>query len=270
MPFERKKHYTIADLVEIVRVLREPGGCPWDREQTHASIRSCLIEETYEVADAIDQNDPQLLCEELGDVLLQILMHSRMEEEQGVFGFDDVCDGVCQKLIYRHPHVFGTQQDLSAGQVLANWEKLKNTEKGRESAEDRLDSVPASLPALMRSAKLQKRALDFGFRYKDVRGALQDLESEIAELKEALDDPAEARQEMGDVLFSAVNVARELKVEPEEALTRSANRFASRVKAVEQMALAEGRDPRSLDDETLDRYWNEAKKGGRQSGAPKA
>ncbi len=261
MHFKTKDQYTIADLVEIVRVLREPGGCPWDREQTHASIRSCLIEETYEVADAIDQNDPQLLCEELGDVLLQVLMHTRMEEEQGVFGFDDVCDGICKKLIYRHPHVFGPQQTLNAGQVLANWEKLKNTEKGRESAQDRIDSVPRSLPALMRSAKLQKRALDFGFRYKDVQGALRDLESEIAELKEILEDPVQAEQEVGDVLFSAVNVARELKVEPEEALTRSANRFAERVKTVEQMALAEGKDPRDLDDAHLDRFWNEAKKG---------
>ncbi len=260
MEFVPKEFYNAEDLVQIVRMLRAPGGCPWDREQTHESIRPNLIEETYEVADAIDQKDETLLCEELGDLLLQILLHTAMEEERGAFTFNTVCDGISKKLIYRHPHVFGEQKQLSSGQVLANWETLKNREKGRASAKDRIDSVPKSLPALMRSAKLQKRALDFGFCYKEnAQGALQDLEGEIAELKQALQAGEDPEWELGDVLFSAVNVSRELGVEPEEALTRSANRFAERVKAVEQFAQEEGKDPRALDRDTLHRYWNLAK-----------
>ncbi|MDL2252854.1 nucleoside triphosphate pyrophosphohydrolase [Ruminococcaceae bacterium OttesenSCG-928-I18] len=259
MDFVPKSHYTIQDLVNIVRLLREPGGCPWDREQTHESIRKNLIEETYEVADAIDQKDTDLLCEELGDLLLQILLHTRMEEEAGHFTFDDVCDGICKKLIYRHPHVFDARQDLSSPQVLANWENLKNSEKGRQSAKDRLDSVPNSLPALMRSTKLQKRALDFGFTYKDANGALDDLESEVAELKEAIRLGREIDHEMGDVLFSAVNVSRELHADAEEVLSQSANRFADRVKRVEELAQRDGLDPTQLSEEQLDAYWREAK-----------
>ena len=260
MEFEWKKDYTVQDLFDVVRLLREPGGCPWDREQTHESIRKNLIEETYEVVDAIDQQDAHLLCEELGDLLLQIVLHARMEEEAGRFTFDDICDGICKKLIHRHPHVFGTQKASSAEQVLDNWEKIKNQEKGRESAKDRLDSVPQSLPALMRSTKLQKRALDYGFSYKDVNGALQDLESEIAELKEAIRLQQSIENEVGDVLFSAVNVSRELHIDAEEALTSSANRFSQRVKAVEALALTDGENPRQLNDEQLDAYWQKAKK----------
>ena len=259
MGFEPKERYTIGDLADIVRILREPGGCPWDREQTHASIRTNLIEETYEVADAIDQDDAALLREELGDLLLQVLLHTQMEAEAGRFNFDDVCDGICRKLIYRHPHVFAKERDLSSGQVLANWEKLKNLEKGRESAADRLDSVPKSLPALMRSAKVQKRALEYGFRYKDARGALEDLKREVAELQEAMESGCGIADEVGDVLFSAVNVSRELQVEPEEALPGSCERFARRVKSVEAKAQKAGQNPKCLNEAQLDAYWKEAK-----------
>ncbi len=259
MDFVAKDRYAIDDLVSIVRLLRSPNGCPWDREQTHESIRKNLIEEAYEVAEGIDLGDKALLCEELGDLLLQILLHSEMEREVGVFAFDDVCDQICKKLIYRHPHVFETKETLSSGQVLANWEELKNAEKGRESAKERLDSVPASLPALMRSSKLQKRALDFGFEYKDVYGALDDLESEIRELKEALSENGDVAGEMGDILFAAVNVARELDLDAEEELSRSADCFAKRVKTVECLAKQDGHDPRKLDATQLDAYWKAAK-----------
>ncbi len=259
MDFEAKERYTIQDLVDIVRLLRSPDGCPWDREQTHTSIRKNLIEEAYEVAEGIDLDDKELLCEELGDLLLQILLHAEMEREANVFNFDDVCDKISKKLIYRHPHVFETQDTLSSEEVLSNWEALKNAEKGRESAADRLDSVPIGLPALMRSTKLQKRALEFGFQYKDVYGALDDLESEIAELKEALRGEGDIRSEMGDVLFGAVNVARELELDAEEELTRSADCFATRVKLVEQLAIQEGHDPRRLSQPLLDKYWGQAK-----------
>lgn len=294
MEFVQKDRYDIGDLLEIVRILRAPGGCPWDREQTHASIRTNLIEETYEVADAIDQQDVGLLREELGDLLLQVALHTEMEAEEGRFDFSDVCDGISKKLIHRHPHVFGdlrgVDTELVPGSlqgkeaelipppaatalheirggaenatelVLKNWEALKNDEKGRRTAADRLDSVPASLPALMRSAKVQKRAADFGFCYADAAAALADLESEVAELRQALEQgrALEVEHEAGDVLFSAVNVARMADVDAEEALTKSCNRFAARVKRAEQLA---GDEPlEQADAAKLDVLWKQAKK----------
>lgn len=275
MDFVFKDRYGIGDLLEIVRILREPGGCPWDREQTHASIRQNLIEETYEVADAIDQNDAHLLCEELGDLLLQIALHTQMEREAGTFTFDDVCDGISKKLIYRHPHVFGNLDVNGTDEVLRNWEDLKNAEKQRETAAQRLDSVPASLPALMRSAKLQKRAAAFGFCYPGVDAALADLDSEVEELKAELAPGAPqdgARQriagEVGDVLFSAVNVARMLGIDPEEALSGSSNTFADRVKRAEQLAGKDGKTFADLDEAALDAYWKEAKRLQREKPSP--
>lgn len=259
MEYLRKERYGINDLIDIVRILREPGGCPWDQEQDHQSIRNNLIEETYEVAEAIDLADSQLLCEELGDLLLQIILHTRMEEENGVFTFDDVCDGICQKLIYRHPHVFGAQQQLSSGQVLHNWEALKNKEKGRQTAADRLDSVPASLPAAMRAAKTQKRAADFGFCYGSAREALADLQAEVAELAQAMEQNSGEAEEAGDVLFSAVNVARMLKLDAEEALGASTAKFATRVKRAEQFAEQDGLELAKASAEMLDAYWKKAK-----------
>ena len=259
MQFERKDSYGIADLLEIVRILRAPGGCPWDAEQTHASIRTSLLEETYEVADAIDQQDGDLLREELGDLLLQVVMHAQMETETGAFSFDDVCDGICKKLIYRHPHVFKAAEELSSGQVLENWEKLKNREKGRQTAKDRLSSVPHSLPALMRSAKVQKRAADFGFGYEDTGAAFADLASEVEELADAIRTGGDTRAELGDVLFAAVNVSRFVGADAEEALTEATGRFEGRVVAVEQMAAQQGCELQALDAQTRDAFWKKAK-----------
>lgn len=259
MDFVRKGKYNINDLIEIVRILREPDGCPWDREQTHQSIRKNLIEETYEVADAIDLNDSDLLCEELGDLLLQIALHTRMEQEAGRFNFDDVCDGICKKLIHRHPHVFGNLGDLETRQVLENWEKLKNQEKGRNSLADRLDSVPNSLPGLMRSGKVQKRAADYGFSYENTIHALIDLESEVKELRSALEagNSGEIEHELGDVLFSAVNVSRMAGHDAEEALSKTTDRFVNRVKCAD--GLAQGKDLTALSAQQLDSLWKEAK-----------
>ncbi|MDL2293254.1 nucleoside triphosphate pyrophosphohydrolase [Ruminococcaceae bacterium OttesenSCG-928-D13] len=264
MAFAEKAHYGIGDLVEIVRLLRQPDGCPWDREQTHASIRKSLIEETYEVADAIDRQDDTLLCEELGDLLLQVVMHAQMAGEVDSFNFEDVCDGICQKLIYRHPHVFGEMESgLSSGRVLANWEKLKNSEKGRNTAADRLDSVPTSLPALMYAQKVQKRAADYQFCYEDVAGAMADLDSEISELKAAVagDGPKghDAADEIGDVLFSAVNVARFLGADAEEALTASSRKFTARLKRAEALAAENGETLNDQDDAGRDALWRQAK-----------
>ncbi len=261
MDFVPKNSYGINDLLEIVRILRAPGGCPWDREQTHASIRKNLIEETYEVAEAIDLDDVHLLCEELGDLLLQVALHVQMEEEAGRFTFHDVCDGICKKLIYRHPHVFGEAKMLTSGQVLANWETLKNTEKGRDTIAERLDSVPGSLPALMKTAKVQKRVADCGFGYPDAAAAMNDLDSEVAELKEAavIEDAAAREHEAGDVLFSAVNVARLLGVDAEEALEKACGRFTKRVKRVDELAAEAGSEPRALSEERLSELWKQAK-----------
>lgn len=261
MEFVRKKKYDIGDLVHIVQILREPGGCPWDREQTHTSIRSNLIEETYEVCEAIDLADQVLLCEELGDLLLQIVLHTRMEQEAGTFNFEDVCDGICQKLIYRHPHVFEAEEQISTETVLDNWETLKNAEKGRESARDRLESVPASLPALMRSQKVQKRAGKFGFGYNGVAAALADLEDEVCELREAIETGANVDGEVGDVLFSAVNVAQKAGTDAEESLTRSCERFVSRVEKVEELAAkGYGKALGEISDAERDLLWKEAKR----------
>ena len=171
--FEQKASYGLEDLAEIVRILREPGGCPWDREQDHHSIRRNLLEEAYEAAEAIDEESPEHLKEELGDVLLQVVFHARMEQEAGRFGLQDVADGVCKKLIYRHPHVFGDVAVSGSDEVLVNWEELKRKEKHQESAADSVDAVARSLPGLWRAEKVQKKAAKAGFDWPDVQGALE-------------------------------------------------------------------------------------------------
>ncbi len=218
--FTIKDHYKVDDLLRIMELLRGEGGCVWDREQDHHSIRNNFIEETYEAVEAIDREDPALLQEELGDVLLQVVFHARMEEEAGRFTFSDVCDGICKKLIYRHPHVFGDVSVENSSQVLENWDKLKTVEKHQETAVSTLEAVSKALPALVRAAKVQKRAGKVGFEYPALSDALGDLRSEIAELEEALsrEDAQDVFEEIGDVIFSAANVSRLLKADPEEAL----------------------------------------------------
>ena len=211
--FEYKQHYTVKDLEEIVRILRAPGGCPWDAEQTHESIRRNFLEEAYEAVEAIDEGSAEHLREELGDVLLQIVHHARMEEEQGRFDLDGVADGICQKLIYRHPHVFGDVKVSGTGEVLSNWEDLKRKEKGQKTNTDALSAVARSLPALWRAEKVQKKAKKAGFDWPDVSGALDKLSEEIEELKTAVAEGSNIEEELGDLLFSAVNVSRFVKVD---------------------------------------------------------
>lgn len=255
--FTPKERYDAQDLIRIVAQLRAPQGCPWDREQTHASIRMNFIEETYEAVDAIDQNDAHLLCEELGDVLLQVALHSQMEAEKGTFSFDDVCDGICKKLIYRHPHVFGESSAATTGQALANWEALKNAEKGRATAKDRLESVPRSFPALMRAAKLQKRAGAYGFAYQKPEDALNDVKDEMAELEQAMQGQGNAAEEAGDLLFAAAGLARALGADPEQVLTGASDRYQSRVIRCEELA---GSDALAgLSDEERRALWKQAK-----------
>ncbi|MEG2653208.1 MAG: nucleoside triphosphate pyrophosphohydrolase [Ruthenibacterium sp.] len=257
-----KHRYSMQDLLDIVALLREPEhGCPWDRAQTHASIRKNFLEETYEVADAIDLGDAHLLCEELGDVLLQVALHTQMEAEQAAFTFEDVTTGICQKLILRHPHVFGDGKAATPEAVLQNWEAIKRTEKHRESAADNLDSVPAALPALMRSRKVQKRAAEYGFRYENADAAMADLDREMIELKAALhaNDAENIEEEIGDVLFSVVNVSRFAGCDAEEALGKATAKFVRRVKAVELLAQGQGKELHVLSAEELDKLWKQAK-----------
>lgn len=252
-----KKSYDIKDLEEIVRLLRSPGGCPWDMEQTHASIRRNFLEEAYEVAEAIDEGDPEHLKEELGDVLLQVVFHTRMEQEDGRFDLNDVADGVCKKLIYRHPHVFGDVTVSGSDEVLTNWEALKRTEKHQETYTDTLRSVARSLPALWRAEKVQKKAKKAGFDWDDVSGALDKLSEEIAELKQAVEQGTNMEEELGDLLFAAVNVSRFLHVDTEDALTAATDKFIRRFARVEE--LVGDRSMPELGLEELDKLWDKAK-----------
>ena len=259
--FNFKPCYNMQDLIDIMRILRAPGGCPWDAEQTHESIKKNLIEETYEAVEAINKSDNELLCEELGDLLMQIVFHAQMESEKGEFGFDEVVDGVCKKLIVRHPHVFGDVTVSSVDDVLTNWDDIKKKTKGQKTVTESMFSVPRELPALMRATKLQKKAADVGFDWNDVSGALDKLEEEIGELRAAIanKDKENMTEELGDILFSAVNVSRFIKTDAEEALTAASDKFLSRFTTVEALAKERDIDMKSVGIDELDKLWDEAK-----------
>ena len=259
--FQIKEHYGIEDLLQIMRILRGEDGCPWDREQTHESIRKNMIEETYEVVEAIDRKDSTMLCEELGDVLLQVVFHAQMDEDANGFNFGDVCDGICKKLIIRHPHIFSNVIAQTSEEVLKNWDEIKKKEKGQKTANEILRSVPAVLPALMRAEKVQHRAAKTGFDYSNAAEAMVDLKKEVVELEEALQEnkPEHMQEELGDVLFSAVNIARLLHIDPEEALTRSTEKFMDRFEKVERIAVQRGMDMSASSMDELNLLWAEAK-----------
>lgn len=259
--FQTKSSYNMQDLLEIMQLLRSPGGCPWDAQQTHESIKKNLIEETYEVIEAINKDDKVLLCEELGDLLMQVVFHSQMEQEAGTFDFDAVADGICKKLIERHPHVFGQVEISGVDDVLTNWNAIKMKTKKQKTTTDSMLSVPRELPALMRATKLQKKAADVGFDWSDVSGALDKLEEEISELRQAIEkgDAENTAEELGDVLFSAVNVSRFVKADAEEALTSASDKFLARFTTVEGLANELGIDMNSAGLDVLDALWDEAK-----------
>ena len=257
--FQYVNSYGMEDLLRIMELLRAPGGCPWDREQTHQSIRRNMLEEAYEAVEAIDEGSAEHLREELGDVLLQIVLHARMEEEQGRFDLNGVADGICRKLIYRHPHVFGEVKVSGTGEVLSNWEDLKRKEKGQETNTDALSAVARSLPALWRAEKVQKKAKKAGFDWPDVSGALDKLFEEIEELKTAVAEGANVEEELGDLLFSAVNVSRFVNVDAEQALTKATDKFIDRFRKVEAQAKAEGRPMEAMSLAELDALWERAK-----------
>lgn len=261
MDWKQKDRYTIDDLLQIMKILRSPEGCPWDREQDHRSIRNCMIEEACEAAEAIDTGDTDLLKEELGDVLLQVVFHSELEQEAGGFDFSDVVDGIAKKMIVRHPHVFGDAFVRNSDEVLVSWDAIKKRTKGQETQTDVLKSVSKALPALMRSAKVQGKVAKTGLDRADLAEMLQKVEEKTAELKQAVasDVQQDCGEALGDLLFSVVNVSRLLKTEPEQALSTSCEKFIARFQKAEQIAAARGTQLASLSPEELDLLWNGAK-----------
>lgn len=259
--FEIKDNYDVNDLIQLVTVLRSPGGCPWDREQTHESIKKNFIEETYEVIEAINKEDADGLKEELGDVLLQVALHAEMEREKGVFDFNDVANDICKKLVVRHPHVFGDVVAKNEEEALDNWDAVKQKTKGLKSKSESMQKVPKELPALMRAQKVQSKARKCGFDWNDSEGAFDKLNEEINELKIALAEgnKADIEEEFGDVLFSCVNISRFLDVDSEEALTLATNKFIDRFTLVEQLANDTGVDMKNSSIEELDLLWDKAK-----------
>lgn len=258
--FERKSHYGYEDLLEIVRVLRSDQGCPWDRVQTHRSIRRDLLEEACEVAEAIDREDPHLLCEELGDLLLQVVFHADLSSDEGQFTMEDVCDGIVRKLIYRHPHVFGTAHEDTPEGVLVSWDKLKRAEKGQRTASQAMDAVARTLPGLWRAEKLQKKAAGAGFDWPDIHGALDKLDEETAELRRAAESGQGVADELGDVLFAAVKVGRFAGVDPEEAIAATCEKFIRRFRVVEEEAARSGRAVGDLSPTEMTELWEAAKR----------
>ena len=258
--FVRKPQYGYEDLLEIIRLLRSEDGCPWDKAQTHQSIRRGLLEEAYEAAEAIDNDDPVLLKEELGDVLMQVVFHADIESDAGRFTIDDVCDGVVKKLLFRHPHVFGSQREDSPESVLVSWDKLKRQEKGQKTVADSMDSVARSLPGLWRAEKLQNKAASAGFEWPAVQGALDKLEEEVGELRRAVEEGGDVPEELGDVLFAAVKVGRFCACDPEDAVNGTCEKFIRRFRAVENGAAAQGREVSQLSLEEMTALWNEAKR----------
>lgn len=257
--FTFKEKYTYEDLLEIMRILRCPEGCVWDREQDHRSIRRSFIEETYEAVEAIDNDDPVLLQEELGDVLLQVVFHAQIEAEAGRFTMDDVADGICKKMIYRHPHVFGSVEVKNSDEVLTNWDALKQKEKHQKSTTETLESVARSLPGLIRAEKVQHKAAKVGFDWDEVSGALDKVREETAEIARAIDGDGDPSEELGDLLFAVVNVARFLKTDPEDAINRTTDKFIRRFAQVEQAAKDASRSLSEMSLAEMDALWDAAK-----------
>ncbi|MCC7300299.1 MAG: nucleoside triphosphate pyrophosphohydrolase [Verrucomicrobia bacterium] len=257
---------SIDRLLEIMRKLRAPDGCPWDREQTLDSLKSNLIEETYEVIDAIEGGDRAELCGELGDLLLQVVFQAQICEEAGSFKFDDVVNGIADKLIRRHPHVFGDVQANTSGEVLRNWEKIKKTEKSAETPRSLVEGIPRHLPALAKAHLVQKRVARAGFEWDEIGGVVDKLDEELAEVKEAMEqkDAAAIREELGDLMFSVVNLSRYLGHEPEELLNENITKFMRRFQSLESRLHDEGREIEKCSLGELDAVWNAVKAAEKQ------
>ena len=258
--YEERTRHGFDDVMRIVRRLRAPNGCPWDREQTHVSLKNALLEESYELLDAIDEDDDQHICEEMGDVLLQFALHAAIAEEQSAFSARDACTDLVEKLIYRHPHVFGSIRVSGSDEVLKNWDALKMAQRKQTTQSEVLKSVPKSFPALLRSRKVQKKAADVGFDWNSARDAFYKIAEETEELRQAMEQESNIEEEMGDLLFAVVNVARLLKLEPEFLLMQATDKFIYRFEQMEQLALMQGHALKDLPFSEQDKLWDEAKK----------
>lgn len=249
-------------LLDVIRTLRAPDGCPWDREQTNESLKSDLIEEAYEVIDAIESGSLSHLEEELGDLLLQVVFHSQICSEEGHFGFDDVATGIADKLVRRHPHVFGEVQVSGSDEVLQNWDAIKKAEKGEgDKPASIVAGIPKHLPALQKAHQIQKRAARAGFDWDNIDDVFDKLHEEIDEVKDAIarNNEMDIRDELGDLLFSVVNVSRFLGHNPEELLNQNIKKFVRRFQIVEEKVHATGRDFKVFTLAELDTFWDEAK-----------
>ncbi|EGT5617871.1 nucleoside triphosphate pyrophosphohydrolase [Clostridium perfringens] len=249
------------DLLDIIETLRNPGGCPWDREQTHESLKSALLEECYEVIDAIENEDEDALIEELGDVLLQVVFHASIGKEDGYFDIMDVIGGISNKMINRHPHVFGNEEANTSEQVLVNWDEIKKEEKGIKTLTEEMQNIAKFLPATTRAYKVQKKAKKVGFDWDDVNCAMDKVKEELNEIKEVYncEDKSIIEGEVGDLLFACINVARFLEVDGELALDKTIKKFINRFSYIENEAIKNNKNLKDMTLEEMDKLWEEAK-----------
>lgn len=259
--WEYKEKYGLEDFIRLIDVLRGPGGCPWDIKQTHESLKHNVVEEAWEVVDAINEGSEAHLREELGDLLMQVIFHASIAKEHGGFTLDDISDEAVKKLVHRHPHVFGSVKADTPDEVLTNWDAIKRADRGQQSAASAMDGIPRGLPGLMRSEKIQSKAAKYGFDWPDVSGAMDKLREETAELQEGIDagDIENIKEEIGDALFSVVNVARFYKLDTEECMHAACEKFIRRFRYLEEGAAREGL---RLEDMTLgqmERIYQEAR-----------
>ena len=252
---------TFSQLVNLMARLRGPAGCPWDREQTPESLRPFLIEECYEVLDALEEGSPDKVRDELGDLLFQIVFHARIAEEQDQFTIQDVITAIREKMIRRHPHVFGEVKVANSGEVLANWEEIKKKEKAHQERTSILDGVPQGMPALLRAHGIQKKAARVGFDWNELNEALPKLDEEITEFKESLKtkDAAAIEEELGDIFFMLVNISRFLEINPEDALRKTISKFIRRFRYIEEHAAEAGRSLKDMTLEEMEKLWQESK-----------
>lgn len=261
IPKVSNNNYDFMDLLDIMDKLRGEDGCPWDKEQTHTSLKKYLIEESYEVIEAIDNKDVDMLIEELGDVLLQVVFHSQIGKEDGFFEIKDVIQSICDKMINRHPHVFSDLEINNSNEVLENWDKIKSMEQGNETYTDSIRHIAKTLPALMRADKVQKKAAKVGFDWENIEDAMKKIIEEYKEIEDVYKSKNKVKilEEIGDLLFSVVNVARFLDIDPENALNYSIDKFINRFQYIEDEAIAMGRSLDNMSLEEMDELWKEAK-----------
>lgn len=255
------RHYTFEDLLKIMEVLRSDEGCPWDREQDHGSIKNAAVEEAYELLEAINNKDTDNIREELGDLLLQVVFHSQMAKEEGTFNIDEVIDGIASKLIYRHPHVFGTEEVSGSGEVLKNWDELKLKEKAITSVSEDMKKVPIALPAMTRARKVQKKAAKVGMDFETTEHVVAKIHEEMEELHHAMvsGNKEAIEEEFGDLVFGIVNLSRFLDLNPENSLTNALEKFITRFEGIENLAKARHSKLSDLSAAQLDDLWEAIK-----------